>query len=61
MVTKRWLEQIVKCLDALGVGDDATCIMLAVFQLRYTLETWWKRLKGCYREELGAVQTDLSG
>ena len=45
MLASKWLEQIDKCLELLGVVDSATRIKLASFQLRDSAETWWRAIK----------------
>ena len=45
MLSDKWLEEIEKCLDTMVMGDDATHIRLATFQLRDATETWWKSTK----------------
>ena len=45
MIAEKWLDQVVKCIAALGVEDNATHIRLANFQLRDSAETWWRSIK----------------
>ena len=45
MIAEKWLDQIVKCIEALKVVDDETYIQLATFQFRDSADTWWKSVK----------------
>ena len=45
MIAERWLDQVIKCIEALGVEDDAIFIRLAIFQFRDAAETWWRSVK----------------
>ena len=40
MLVERWLDQMGKFLEVLGVEDDATRIRLATFQFRDPAKSW---------------------
>ena len=54
MLAAKWLEQMEKSLELLGVTDDATSIKLVSFQLRDSAEAWWRFIKDS-RKDVGTT------
>ena len=45
MIAEKWLDQVVKCIQALNIENDTTYIQLATFQLWDSAEIWWRSIR----------------
>ena len=45
MAADSWLDQTVNALDSVRVTNDATRIILATYQLRDSIDLWWRLVR----------------
>ena len=45
MLAERWIDQMDKCFEILCVEEDAMRIRLGTFQLRDSIESWWRSIR----------------